>query len=361
MTEVILAASGDVLVSTFHILIDASLYLLIGFFVAGLLKGLVPADSVMRHIGRPTFSSVVKASLIGTPLPLCSCSVIPVATSLRQSGASKGATVSFLISTPESGIDSIAISYALLDPLMTVFRPIAAFVTGFTAGVAENIFGRHETLPSPVTTTGDHCDDCHCADASKTTGHPSKMQSVLSGLRYAFTDLLGDVAYYLLIGLFVSALIAVLMPADFFATFSDSEFVVMLTMLAAGIPMYVCASASTPIAAMLILKGLSPGAALVFLLAGPATNLATIGVVHKLLGKRSTVSYLACIAVAALLMGFLLNIIYEQSGLDIRMHMQAGSEWVPDWLKYVSAAILLPLLAGGVAREIRHKYFHKHK
>lgn len=358
MTEFILAHAREAFELTIHLLVDASFYLLVGFLVAGVLKGLVPADRIIRHIGRPTFSSVFKASLIGTPLPLCSCSVIPVATSLRRSGASKGATVSFLVSTPESGVDSIAISYAMLDPLMTVFRPIAALVTGFAAGVMENLM--HDRRPTTEATALDtQCSDGRC-DEPITPKPESRLRRLAGGIRYAFTDLLGDVAYYLVFGLLISALITAFIPSDFFEQFIGHDFAVMIVMLVAGIPMYVCASASTPIAAALILKGVSPGAALVFLLAGPATNLATIGVVRKLLGTRSVISYLACIGICALFMGVLLNGIYREIGMDIRLHMQAGAELIPDWLKIASAAVLTPLLMYGIARETSHRFSKKH-
>ncbi len=361
--ENILLYIRDVSVSTFDILLDASLYLLIGFVVAGLLKAFVRADQIIRHIGEPTFSSVFKASLLGTPLPLCSCSVIPVATSLRQNGASKGATMSFLISTPESGVDSIAVSYAMLDPLMTVFRPFAAFVTGFASGALENLGSRNgeacaRPAPLPIRTDHDTC-DCDCETVQTEAASKSALRRLKEGMTYAFTDLVGDVAYYLVIGLAISGLITALVPAGFFHRYLTSDLTVMLLMLVLGIPMYVCASASTPIAAALILKGASPGAALVFLLVGPATNLATIGVVRKFLGLRSFWIYLTTISVAALLLGLLLNFIYRSFDLPMDVRMGSGSEWLPPWVRYVSALILFPFLIRGIRREISHRFLHK--
>ncbi len=346
----------EICFSTADTLVESSFYLLIGFFFAGIVKAFVRTESIVRHIGKPNMISVVKAALIGTPLPLCSCSVLPMAASLNKSGASKGALVSFLVSTPESGFDSVAMSYAMLDPLMTVFRPIAAFVTAIVSGFFENSFFRKEknaavsgspAVLKPVQESNDAHDQ---RGADKTP-----WQKIKSGLRYAFTDLLGDIAYYLLIGLVLSGIISAIIPRDFFAQYFQSEFLTMLVMLIVGIPMYVCASASTPIAAALILKGISPGAALVFLLSGPATNLATIAVVKQMLGTRSLFTYLFSISAVALLMGLLLNGVYDHFAIPVHVNMGSASEWIPDALKYISAAVFLPLLARGLWHEISHR------
>lgn len=210
-------------------------------------------------------------------MPLCSCSVIPMAVTLNKSGASKGATVSFLISAPETGVDSVAISYAMLDPLMTVFRPVAAFFTAFFGGIIENTIStrkkeEHGSKPVlPVALQQDYKkDSCDCHDeVKKVEKEVDVFNKLKKGIRYAFNDLLGDIAYYLLIGLIISGIISSAIPADFFSTYFQNEFLTMLIMLVIGIPMYVCASASTPIAAALILKGISPGAALVSCWQGP--------------------------------------------------------------------------------------------
>ncbi len=330
-------------------LLDASAYLLFGFFFAGLLKAFISEKTIVRHIGTSSVGSVLKASLIGTPMPLCSCSVIPVATSLRQNGASKGATVSFLISTPESGVDSIAISYALLDPIMTVFRPLAAFVSAFTAGVIENFQGSRDALrdapAAPV------CNNCHCQDDANS----SVAVRLRRGLRYAFTDLFNDIAYYLLIGLMISAVISALLPDDFFVTFLSNDVLSMSLMLVIGIPLYVCASASTPVAAAFIMKGISPGAALVFLLVGPATNAATIGVVKKNLGTRSLLTYLLSIATVAVILGILLNALYGFLGLENNVQLGTAGEFLPEWLRWSSAAIFMPMLLYGSYQELRKR------
>lgn len=338
-------------VAVLDTLLDASAYLLFGFFFAGLLKALVSEKTIVRHIGTSSVGSVLKASLIGTPMPLCSCSVIPVATSLRQNGASKGATVSFLISTPESGVDSIAISYALLDPIMTVFRPLAAFVSAVTAGVIENFqSSRDVRLDAPAAPV---CDDCHCRDGAE--GPLPFAIRLRRGLRYAFTDLFNDIAYYLLIGLLISAVISALLPDDFFAAFLSNDILAMSVMLVIGIPLYVCASASTPVAAAFIMKGISPGAALVFLLVGPATNAATIGVVKKNLGTRSLLTYLLSIATVAVILGILLNALYGFLGLEDNVQLGTAGEFLPEWLRWASAAIFTPMLLYGSYRELRKR------
>lgn len=356
----------QILTSIFDTLIDASFYLLIGFFCAGIVKAFVRTDTIVKYIGMPNMTSVLRASFIGTPMPLCSCSVIPMAVSLNKSGASKGATVSFLISAPETGIDSIAISYAMLDPLMTVFRPLAAFLTAFFSGLLENFNSNKKVSASDNFSAktgpifGCENDSCHEHEIKNTT---EKSHSVFlrlrNGIHYAFTDLLGDIAYYLIIGLVISAILSSMIPNDFFSTYFHNEILTMFIMLAIGVPIYVCASASTPIAAALIMKGISPGAALVFLLAGPATNISTMAVVKKLLGAKSFVSYIFSISFAALVLGFLLNAVYDYLGLPIKVNMGSASEIVPDFVKIVSAVLFLPLLFYGLFKEIKARLSKK--
>ncbi|MBX7153220.1 SO_0444 family Cu/Zn efflux transporter [bacterium] len=340
-------------------LLDASFYLLIGFLAAGIIKALVSENKIVKEIGKANVGSVIKASLYGTPLPLCSCSVVPMATSLRKNGASKGATVSFLISTPESGVDSIAISYAMLDPLMTVFRPVAAFLSAFAAGVVENFLDKSSDKVVLPQVSSDACTNCHC-ETEKIEEKATLGRRLKNGIQYAFTDLLGDIAYYLFIGLILSGIIAALIPANFFEYYLGNEWMSMVVMLLVGLPLYVCASSSTPIAAAFIMKGLSPGAALVFLLAGPATNMATMSVVNKVLGRRSLWSYVISIALVALLMGFVLNRIYDVFDISIQMQLGKAEALIPDWLKYISMIIFIPLLLWGLKHELKHRFFHKH-
>jgi uncharacterized membrane protein YraQ (UPF0718 family) len=323
-----------------QIFADAAIYILFGIFIAGLLQVFVDKDKIARHLGRPGLKSVILSALLGVPLPLCSCGVIPAAVSLRKNGASKGAVLSFLISTPETGVDSIATSYALLDPLMTVFRPIAAFVTAIIAGIGENIFGKkNDDLRLSRMNTCDCCGE----DIRDTNHKHGVLLKIRYGIKYAFVELLGDIAKWLVIGIIIGGCISFFLPQGFF-NYLGSGWLAMLVMLLVGIPLYICASASTPIAAALILKGMSPGVALVFLLAGPATNAAGILTVGKFLGKRSAVIYLAAIALCSLSLGLLLNYIYFYFGMDARASIGKAGELFPYLLRLISAFVLIVLI-----------------
>lgn len=331
----------SILWACWEILLDAAPFILLGFFVAGLIKALLPEELVARHLGGNGSGSVFKAALFGIPLPLCSCGVIPAAIGLKKQGAGKGATSSFLISTPETGVDSIAVTYALLDPLMTLFRPLAAFVTAVTAGLLENLLPGSDH--AQVASTGCSGNSC-CGGSEKTPERPPLGRRLREGLTYAFGELLGDIGKWLLIGIGVAGVISALIPNGFIEQHLSGGLVPMLVMLVAGIPLYVCASASTPIAAALVLKGLSPGAALVFLLAGPATNSATITAVARYLGRRSLSIYLTAIAGCSLLLGLLLDAIYGATGLSLGAVIGQGGESLPGWISLGSAVLLLLLL-----------------
>lgn len=328
-----------------HTFNDAALYILFGIFIAGLIQIFVDKEKIARHLGKPGIRSVVLAAILGVPLPLCSCGVIPTAISLRKSGASKGAALSFLISTPESGIDSIAISFALLDPLMTIFRPVAAFVTAIVAGISENIFGKKDN--GETKEGADTCIFCEDEDDDHNHSLPHKLKY---GIRYAFVNLLGDIAKWLTLGIVIGGVISYFVPHEFIENYLGSGWQAMLIMLVIGIPLYVCASASTPIAAALIAKGMSPGVALVFLLAGPATNMAGILAVGKFLDKRAALIYLISISVCAVGLGLLLNQIYSVSGLDIHVTLGKAGEIFPPFIKTVSSIALIALMVNSVKR-----------
>ena len=326
---------------------NAALYILFGIFVAGLIQAFIDNERIARQLGRPGLRSVFLAALFGIPLPLCSCGVIPTAISLRKNGASKGAVLSFLISTPESGINSIAMSYAMLDPLMTIFRPISAFITAIAAGISENIFGKKdEAAASPEKIS---CECCGTENKHAPADH-KLIQKIKYGMSYAFIDLLGDIAKWLIIGIVIGGIISYFTPANFVERFLGSDFKAMLIMLIIGIPLYICASGSTPIAAALIAKGMSPGVALVFLLAGPGTNIAGILSVGKFLGKRSAVIYLLSISICAVLLGLLLNFIYRASGINIKTTLGHACDMLPQYIKMFSAIALLFLMAHALLR-----------
>ena len=326
-------------VETWHLFSDAAPYVLFGFLAAGLIKALLPEEAVARHLGGRSTTAVVKASLLGIPLPLCSCGVIPAAISLRKQGAGRGASAAFLVSTPESGVDSIAITWALLDPVMTVVRPLAAFITGTLTGMLINL------LPEEATELDEEPGSSGCHDAccgSATAAKASLGQRMLAGVRYAFGELLKDIGGWLLLGVLIAGLLTTLLPAGFFAMLFAHQSASLLVMLLVSIPLYMCASASTPIAAALVLKGLSPGAALVFLLAGPATNAATLTVVARFWGRQATLVYLAVIAGCSLVFGWLLNAFYAWAGLDIsRWVTPAEGAAASGWHAFAAVVLLV--------------------
>ncbi len=272
--------------------------------------------------------------------------MLPAAVSLRKQGANNGATTAFLISTPESGVDSISITYALLDPIMTVARPFVAFVTATCAGIAENLLGHRrqdKTIIPDLSCPVDNCCDGRNCDPETHKTHHTLVEKIKAGVGYAFGDLWDDIARWFLFGLLLAGLITVLIPDDIFSRYLGSGLPAMLFMLAFGIPLYICATASTPIAAALILKGVSPGAALVFLLVGPATNVASLTVLTGILGKRATAIYLSTIAVAAVLFGLLVDQVYLGLGISARAVAGQASELMPLWIQWAGALGVLAL------------------
>lgn len=319
---------------------SASVYILLGLLISGLIRSFISNEDIAKYLGRGRYRPVFLAAIFGVPLPLCSCGVIPAALSLRKSGASKGATLSFLISTPETGLDSIALSIALLNPLMAVFRPIAALVTAIVAGVAEALFDPHDEKSAATPSRS-----CCSQGPQPATAGTGLWQRLGSGLYYAFVDLLKDIAGWLLLGIVTAGAIAYFIPESMVSNYLGTGWVSMIVMLLIGIPLYICASASTPIAAALMLKGLSPGAALVFLLAGPATNPATIIMSLKFLGKRATVIYLGSIAACSLGLGFFLDALYAYWKIDPKADIGQAGHIMPHEIKTWAAYILIALIA----------------
>ncbi len=315
-------------------------YLLFGFFVAGALSVLVSQQLVEKHLGGAGIWPLLKASIFGVPLPLCSCGVIPVSMSLHKHGASKGATIAFLLSTPQTGIDSIFVTLSLLGPVFAIFRPVAAFVTGIVGGALVDVFSRRQQVnqPAPAKCTDESrpsegLDEC-CGGA--------KNRKIARGLKYAFFTLPQDIGRAMLAGLIIAAFISALVPDDFFAEKLGTGIFAMVIMMFLGIPVYVCATASVPVAAALIMKGLTPGAALVFLMTGPATNAASFATIWKTLGKATAIIYLATVAGCALLSSILLD--YIARGVDFEIVTRHG--WMlPRLVKNVSAVVLLAILA----------------
>ncbi len=274
---------------------EMSPYLLLGMFVSGAISVFIDSDLIYRHIGSKDLISILKSTLFGIPLPLCSCGVIPVAATLRESGASKGSTVSFLVSTPQTGVDSIFLTYGMLGPVFALFRPLAALVSGVFSGMVINNFDEdeHHHLPDE--------------DLVKKKKEPLGKR-IISGLKYGFISLPSDIVVPLFQGLLVAAAISIFIPPDLIANrFASNPYVQFFAMLAISIPLYVCATASIPIAVALMAKGVSPGAAFVFLMAGPATNASSIAVIRNILGNRTLYYYLSLIAFTAIVFGVILD------------------------------------------------------
>lgn len=452
---------SGILLESWKTFVEMAPYLIFGLGIAGLLNILVPDQKIVEYLGASAgkIRSVINAALAGLPLPLCSCGVIPAAMSIRKRGANRGATLSFLISTPETGVDSIAVTYALMDPLMAVFRPLAALVTAVLTGLADNfLIGEHlekknikkqeiqkqetkkqenpgkkagvlavstligaplqeKTCSSSscschkpadsgngeneyVSTTTEAMEvmssgakpleinnksenvrklalvtpdfqkegsSCGCGKCGSEEKEPRKegkdkepgkdrnnKESVkarlIKGIKYAYIELPAEISKWMIIGIFFAGIISYAVPDSLIQNYLGGGFVSMLVMLIVGIPLYICATASTPLAASLIAKGMSPGTAFVFLLAGPATNVATITMVARFLGKRSAALYLGMISLCALGAGFLLDWFYLKLGISAIATVGTAKELLPEDLKLGFAFILLPLMVYGIFR-----------
>ena len=310
-------------------------YLLLGFMMAGVLHVFVPANFFERHLAKENFKSVLLAALIGVPLPLCSCGVIPTAISLRKDGASRGATVSFMISTPQIGVDSIIATYSMMGLPFAIVRPIAALLTSIAGGAVTTWFSKDEIVVRQ---------NCSCETKENARNRFVKF------LKYSFIDLVQNIGKWLVIGLMIGTLITLLVPDSFFTSLNLPSFVTMLIVLLIAVPMYVCSTGSIPIAAALMLKGLSPGAALVLLIAGPGVSVASLLVVGKSLGKKQLLFYLGSIIFGSIICGlfvdnflprewFTITSLCESSG-----HCASHAGVSASWFEIVSGIFLVLLL-----------------
>lgn len=341
---------------------ESAPYLLVGFFLAGLIRVLVPQRQVYRHFGGNDFKSVTLASLFGIPLPLCSCSVLPTAAALRDHGASKGATTAFIISAPETGLDSIALTWALLDPIMAVMRPVAALVTALVTGSGVNrlvtfldeksrrMGWRKRAKESKVDEPEASPVPPEVSPEGETPQRRTLRQVLADATSYAFRHLLDDLTQWFILGFLISGVVVLAIPDGFFGEVVPGGFAASLLMLVIGIPIYICAAAATPLAAAFIAKGLPPGAALVLLLVGPATNITTLLVVSRLLGKRVMVIYLFGVAACALLFGTLVNGLYASQGIDIRATVTGAMESGFSWLEVLAMLVFFVLIWRSVVR-----------
>ena len=327
-----------ILKESYLLLNKMSIYLIFGFVFAGIIHIFLKEGMIGKHLGKNDWKSVVKASLFGIPLPLCSCGVLPTALSLKKEGASKGSILSFLISTPTTGVDSILATYGLLGGVFAIYRVIAAFVTGVSAGLVANIFFKGEKVLSPVESEN-ACKTCSSHEHSIQTHNFS--EKITGALKYAFVDLLKDTGAWILLGILIGGMISYFIPEAFITKFLGSGWQSMLIMMIVGIPMYVCASGSLPIVSALMLKGMNPGAAFVFLLAGPATNSAALTLIAKELGIKATLIFLGTIVVCGLFLGVILNQIWGYFNIDITAHLMRKSAIFPVWIEIAASIILV--------------------
>lgn len=331
---------------------EMSPYLLFGFLMAGILSVCISPEFIERHLGGRGFGPVLKASLLGVPLPLCSCGVIPVAASFRRHGASRAATTSFLLSTPQTGVDSIFVTYALLGLAFAVYRPIVALATGLLGGLLVMLFAHSNHNGEPVEERLPECHESCCSEDGV------KTNVVWRALQYGFITLPRDIGLPLLLGVVVAGGIAALTSPDQWKPLLGGGVLSIVLMMALGIPIYVCASASVPIAAGLIYAGASPGAALAFLIAGPASNGATITTVWKLLGPRSVFLYLLTIAISAVGAGLLLDWLMPAMQFTVLKPMaQCHDASAGGWALTAWAILLLAVLASSYTVE----FFRKRK
>lgn len=331
----------DIPAQFWTVLREMAPYLLFGFLAAGILSLLISPEWVQRHLGRRGFRSVFKAALFGVPLPLCSCGVIPVAASMRRHGASRGATVAFLISTPMTGADSIFVTYSLLGGIFTIFRPISALVAGVLGGTLTEWLHK----PTDPAANGQAAPAVEpCTDPCCATPPGGKL---LAMVKYGFVTLPRDLGWSLLGGLLVAAVITAAVPPGLLQPYLGSGIRSMLLMMLLGIPVYVCATASVPVGAALIYAGVSPGAVLCWLMTGPASNAATVALVWKVLGPKTTLLYLFSIAVTALAAGLTMDGFFTVA-MPHAHHVGHTHEMLPLWLQDASAVALLAMLAWAI-------------
>lgn len=329
---------------------EMSPYILLGFLIAGVMHAFIPQRTMARHLSGTGWRPVVKAAMIGIPLPLCSCGVLPTAIAMRRNGASRAASTSFLVSTPQTGVDSIAATWSLLGPAFAVVRPVAALVTALAGGVA---VGRAEKR-EPITESG------ACTIDKEPEAKRSFTGKVVAALRYGYIDLVGSIGGWLVAGLIIAAVITVYVPADFFSFMGRNPLLSMIAVVIVAVPMYVCATGSIPIALSLMLKGLSPGTALVLLMAGPAANFASFTLISREMGRRSAIIYLSSIVIGAIAFGLAIDYLLPASWFDLgasKTMMESHAQCHYSAFSNICSGILVVLLAIAFLK----RYFSKSK
>ena len=336
----------NILQAVLGIVNEMSPYLLLGFLLAGIMHAFIPDGWYTKYLSGDTFRSVVNAAIFGVPLPLCSCGVIPTAMSLRREGASKGAVVSFLIATPQTGVDSIFATYSLMGLPFAVVRPIAALFTAIIGGTFVNWNGKETEAIMPTDTSRAYSEQPHLSFAER----------CVEALKFGFVEMMEDIGKWLVVGLIVAGLITVLVPDSFFEVFKDNTLLSMLLVLCVSVPMYICATGSIPIALALMMKGLTPGAALVMLMAGPACNVASILVVNKVLGKKTLLLYLVAIIGGSILFGFGIDYLLPREWFtDHLSNTHACCHDVASWFEWLCTGVLVLLLLNVLRMRLMHK------
>ncbi|SFW99391.1 SO_0444 family Cu/Zn efflux transporter [Marinospirillum alkaliphilum] len=331
------------IIGILSVALSAAPWLLLGLLLAGLIKAFMPESLIQQWIGGRGIGSISRAAVIGVPLPICSCGAIPTSLALHRGGAGRGPTTAFLIGTPGVGVDSILLTSVLLGPLMAGVRVLGAVFTAINTGLL--VATTEQPRPVPLTEPAPAKTACcgGCCDNKKDETATSPATRLKQGLHYAFADLLDDISRWVVIGLLLAGLLITLLPPDALSGLSGN-FWSLLLMAVIGIPLYICATAATPIAAGLLLTGMSPGMALVFLLAGPVTSLATLGVFRREFGNRALALYLTGILGSSVLLGWLLDATLQTLGINPVIHASQAQELLPEWLEWLALVVLALLI-----------------
>lgn len=341
----------------FNFIIVMAPYLMLGFFVAGLIHVFVSSEKIKKSFGAKGLMGVLKASLLGVPLPLCSCAVIPSAVTLKKNGATNGATSAFLISTPESGVDSIMVTYAMMGLPMAIIRPVTAFASAFFAGVLQLIFN-NEDYSEVIEAAPTSCCGPKKPCSSKVVERTSLAAKFAKTIKFSYIELIDDMAGWLFLGIVAAVCIEFFAPADIFEGLNPTTG--RLIILGLGIPLYICASASTPIAASLIMKGMSPGMALLFLLVGPATNISNIFVLNKYIGKKGVLINVFSIGFVALIASYITDYLFSSMGWNLVLNASSqGHLEHAGWLEISLSIIFICLLLRSLLMNEVPKYIKK--
>ena len=325
----------ELLVSLWNYIVKTAPLLLLGLVGAGLVHSFASLNWIKSHLGGNGLWPILKAAFLGIPLPLCSCAVVPTAVELRKSGVGNAPTSSFLISTPESGIDSIAVTYALMDLPLTILRPLSAFITSLMAGVFQKFFNDYKVVAF----------ESSCCGPSS-----SKENKIVKGLKYGLFDLADDLSVWLFIGLFLGGVLDYFLPLNYFGGLNEhtGKFLILLV----GIPLYICASATTPIAAALVAKGMPPGTALILLLVGPATNISNIAVLQKYIGKKGVLINIIIIAVVSLVLSYVVDFLYTFFSWELNFRIVETHHHTGPVFDQFCGALLVALLIKGVGKKL---------